>query len=161
MDCGGTINCRNSERKRHFFCKHMFCFSVRCNSIPHKKKLLVSYEATLLLCVSLPTFYIPAAKGLMWKEATFFTYIRSLWWYLFHVFFFLLFLQWSMIRNSCQCGGITESSDLTYRGSQRERRLLLLSFVFIKTSSMNVTIMRPSASASTRCWRNTLIGKYG
>lgn len=65
-----------------------------------------------------------------------------------------------MIKNSCRCGGIIESSDSTCRAFQRVRRSLLQSFVYIKTSFTNGMIMRPSASASTRCWRNTPIGEH-
>lgn len=69
-------------------------------------------------------------------------------------------LQWSTIKNSYQCDDITENSDSTCHASQKVRRSPLLSFGYTKISSMNVTTTRPSASASIRCWRNTLIGEH-
>lgn len=73
--------------------------------------------------------------------------------------FVLLCLQWNTIRSSFQFGGIVENSDLICHVSQRVRQSLLLSFAYIKTSSMNVLITKPSVSPSTKCWRSTQTGK--
>lgn len=76
------------------------------------------------------------------------------------MFFYVYVLQWSTIKNSYRCGGIIESSNSIYHESLRVRQSLLPNSVYIKTSSMNGMIMRPSVSASTRCWRNTQTGEH-
>lgn len=72
--------------------------------------------------------------------------------------FFVFFVQWNTTKNSSQCVGITGSSGSTFHGSRRAKPSPRRSFVFIKTLSTKVITTRRSASASTRCWRNTPTG---
>lgn len=97
----------------------------------------------------------------MWQKKAGILFVRTICLTVHFCFIFSFLAQWNMIKSSYQCGGITESSGSTYRGSRRGRRSPLRSFEYIKTSSTNVSIMRPFASASTRCWRSTLTGEQG
>lgn len=156
MGCGGRISLRGNMSSLPLFQIYVFFLSE------------MKLNVTLPCSVSLQSFSVPAGNWFNWgykiahEKRNYILCIHKICWmthFSFH--FYAYFFQWSMTRNSYQCGGIIESSDLTYHGSLRVRRSLLRSFVYIKTSSMNATIMRPSASASTRCLRNTLIGEHG